>query len=181
MTYREQIVHCFLRTPSNATLSLVEIKEQIYKTYGSAHNATITKALKLLSEACILKERKNVYRLVSSVRKKLHILYTNKWIPDGLSKILNELTEYRQRKTSSRSTQTSTIFVDVPSFKCPVTLQTFTEPVICTDGHTYEKDVALKVVAQCNSISPLTRQYIRILGPNIAVKNAILELGNKLL
>ena len=49
---------------------------------------------------------------------------------------------------------------EVPdSFVCPVTLTMFVNPVICSDGHTYEK-VAIERWLENSSTSPITGQTL---------------------
>jgi len=57
-------------------------------------------------------------------------------------------------------------------FICPVTFEIMEDPVICSDGYTYERKVILNLP---NSISPLTRQQIdkNNLIPNRNLKDAI--------
>jgi hypothetical protein len=57
-------------------------------------------------------------------------------------------------------------------FICPITLTIMDDPVICSDGYTYERSAILQLR---NSISPITRQYIdkNNLITNRALKDAI--------
>jgi len=57
-------------------------------------------------------------------------------------------------------------------FICPITFEIFEDPVICTDGYTYERNAILRLP---NSISPITRQPIdkNNLIPNRNLKDAI--------
>lgn len=57
-------------------------------------------------------------------------------------------------------------------FTCPITFDIMVDPVICSDGYTYEKQSILKLI---NSISPITRQQIdkNNLIPNRNLKDAI--------
>ena len=59
-------------------------------------------------------------------------------------------------------------------FLCPITLEIMNEPVICSDGYTYERQ---SILALHNNISPITRQLINrdFLIPNRALKNLIEE------
>jgi hypothetical protein len=63
-------------------------------------------------------------------------------------------------------------------FLCPITLEIMNEPVICSDGYTYERQ---SILALHNNISPITRQLINrdFLIPNRALKNLIEEYKNK--
>lgn len=53
-------------------------------------------------------------------------------------------------------------------FKCPITLHIMTDPIICNDGHTYEKTAIDKI-----NVSPITRQTITFRIENRNLKNAI--------
>lgn len=59
-------------------------------------------------------------------------------------------------------------------FICPITLDVMRDPVICEDGHTYEREV---IESLKNPISPMTNQPINIknLLPNRALKEMINE------
>jgi len=63
--------------------------------------------------------------------------------------------------------------MDIPNeFICPLTLEIMDDPVIASDGHTYERHAILQTR---NSLSPMTREPIdkTKLIPNRALKNAI--------
>ena len=62
------------------------------------------------------------------------------------------------------------------NFICPITLAVMKEPVICSDGHTYERSAIEKWLSTENH-SPMTRQIItnNSLIPNIALRNIIQE------
>lgn len=65
------------------------------------------------------------------------------------------------------------IQVEIPNqFLCPITLDIMSDPVICSDGYTYER---VSILALKNSLSPMTRQPIdkTILIPNIALRQLI--------
>jgi hypothetical protein len=57
-------------------------------------------------------------------------------------------------------------------FICPVTFEIMEDPIICSDGYTYDRNVILNLT---NSISPITRQPIdkNNLIPNRNLKDAI--------
>ena len=60
-------------------------------------------------------------------------------------------------------------------FKCPITLECMTDPVIATDGHTYERS-AIQVVLRRNRVSPMTRETLGpMLLPNRALRQRIDE------
>lgn len=63
--------------------------------------------------------------------------------------------------------------VEIPNqFLCPISLEIMSDPVICSDGYTYER---VSILALKNSLSPMTRQPIdkTILIPNIALRQLI--------
>ena len=62
------------------------------------------------------------------------------------------------------------------NFICPITLEVMKDPVICSDGHTYERS-AIEKWLSTNNCSPMTRQIItnNSLIPNIALRNIIQE------
>lgn len=62
---------------------------------------------------------------------------------------------------------------DIPQqFLCPITLEIMFDPVICEDGHTYERQAILNLK---NNLSPITRQPINKINliPNRALKELI--------
>jgi hypothetical protein len=67
------------------------------------------------------------------------------------------------------------ILEDHPGLTCPITLNRFKEAVYASDGHTYEKDALDQWIRQGGK-SPLTRDPIRIIGPNRALQDAIAAL-----
>lgn len=60
-------------------------------------------------------------------------------------------------------------------FICPITKLIFVNPVILSDGYTYEWEYALKLLAKQNPISPFTNEPLdkNIILPNRALKDAI--------
>lgn len=61
-------------------------------------------------------------------------------------------------------------------FICPITMVVMKDPVICSDGHTYERS-AIEKWLSTNNHSPITRQIItnNSLIPNIVLRNIIQE------
>lgn len=59
-------------------------------------------------------------------------------------------------------------------YKCPITMELMVDPVLCEDGHTYERKTILEWLARSQT-SPLTRQPLNpnALHPNHALKSAI--------
>lgn len=64
-------------------------------------------------------------------------------------------------------------------FLCPITLTLMKDPVICGDGHTYERDAIVRWL-QSNTASPITRQQLSVqsIKPNFALRNAIQRYVN---
>jgi hypothetical protein len=65
--------------------------------------------------------------------------------------------------------------MEVPDeFRCPITMEVMTDPVIGDDGHTYER-TAIERALHTKSVSPMTRQHMSTasLKPNYALRSAI--------
>ena len=62
-------------------------------------------------------------------------------------------------------------------FTCPITYEVMADPVLASDGHTYERTAIQSVLATGNGRSPLTREALRadVLVPNRALKRRIEE------
>jgi serine/threonine protein kinase len=69
---------------------------------------------------------------------------------------------------------TPNVRVVPPAFLCPITTAIMVDPVICLDGHTYERS-AIESWFQRSDRSPMTNitLLIRTLIPNVALRNAI--------
>jgi hypothetical protein len=67
------------------------------------------------------------------------------------------------------------------AFACPITREIMDDPVICSDGHTYER-VAIEQWLRSNSRSPKTNQHLssRVLIPNYAMRQAIESMSESL-
>lgn len=58
-------------------------------------------------------------------------------------------------------------------FICPISMEVMTDPVLCEDGHTYERRIILEWLRQ-SPTSPITRQPLSgTVHPNFALKAAI--------
>jgi len=63
-----------------------------------------------------------------------------------------------------------------PEFICPITQEKMLDPVVASDGHSYERDAIAHVLFRSNGLSPLTRERLRCeLFPNIALRKQIAE------
>ena len=69
---------------------------------------------------------------------------------------------------------------DDQGVRCPITCEIMREPVICADGHSYEKG-AIEAWLQANDLSPLTGQKLahKHLVPNHALKSIIEERADR--
>ena len=60
-------------------------------------------------------------------------------------------------------------------FICPITHDIMTDPVMCTDGHSYERSAILRWL-QSHNTSPMTNCVINPgFTPNISLRNSIQE------
>ena len=65
---------------------------------------------------------------------------------------------------------------EIPSeLYCPISLELMKDPIICSDGHTYDKTSIIELFKNKNFISPTTREKldINILIPNYNIKKLI--------
>lgn len=55
----------------------------------------------------------------------------------------------------------SNLLGSVPShLKCPITMCIFVQPVVCSDGNTYEQSAITRWLNSCDVTSPTTREYL---------------------
>ena len=61
---------------------------------------------------------------------------------------------------------------------CPITLDCMIDPVICSDGHTYERSAITHVLYSKKPYSPITREKLNknIIIPNINIKKLISQM-----
>jgi ankyrin repeat protein len=68
----------------------------------------------------------------------------------------------------------STTPVPLDEFICPITQDTFVDPVVASDGHTYEKAAIQRHIETSGPFSPITREHIsRNLIPNRHIQGII--------
>ena len=80
--------------------------------------------------------------------------------PERIRRILGEEEEARDDGDGERD--------DVPC--CPITLQPYRNPVVASDGHTYERDAIVRHMQLNGGVSPLTNQHLEYyLYPNRAL------------
>lgn len=70
---------------------------------------------------------------------------------------------------------------DIGSFICPITRSIFYNPVITSDGHTYER-YAIEEWFKYNNTSPNTNKKLDnlVLIPNIVLRQSIIEYKEKI-
>ena len=114
--------------------------------------------------------------------------YVNMCLSDNIEernlKLQDELSvrkakiEALQREGRELVKQLST---ETDAFLCPITREVMEDPVICSDGHTYER-VAIEQWLRTNSRSPMTNQHLpsRLLIPNHALRQAIESMSDSL-
>ncbi len=59
------------------------------------------------------------------------------------------------------------------SLICPITHELIRQPMVCSDGYTYEKQELLNWLKKYNNVSPLTRETITSLSPNQLYKETL--------
>ena len=68
-----------------------------------------------------------------------------------------------------------------PEFICPITQERMWDPVVASDGHSYERDAIVQVLFRSPGLSPLTREKLRHeLFPNVALRKRIAEHDSEL-
>ena len=86
--------------------------------------------------------------------------------------LLDELSTAEARRARRESVGLSTTPPD--DFVCPLTLELMNDPVVASDGHSYERVAIADVLAGPNKKSPLTREVLRPeLVPNRALRRRI--------
>ena len=75
-------------------------------------------------------------------------------------------------------------FVSTPDeFLCPITRMKMINPVVTSDGHTYERDAILKVIEGDDARSPISREPLdkNVLIPNLALRSRIARYADEVL
>lgn len=87
---------------------------------------------------------------------------------------LNHKDQYVKALETKMETIEKDIVNAMDAFLCPITREVMSDPVICADGHTYERN-AIEHWLRSNSRSPQTNTNLtsRVLIPNHAMRNAI--------
>ena len=66
-------------------------------------------------------------------------------------------------------------------FICPITFAKMVEPVVASDGHSYERDAIERVMGKGNGLSPLTREPLTGLFPNLNLRKRIRDYDEEVL
>ena len=75
------------------------------------------------------------------------------------------------------------VAIEVPNeFKCPITCDVMRQPVVASDGHSYEEEALKLFFKKGNGKSPLTRQKLdkSIMLPNIKFEKRIREYADNI-
>lgn len=87
-----------------------------------------------------------------------------------------------ERAASEERARRLGVSLELPdAFRCPLTLEPMENPVVASDGHSYERSALLQVL-RANPISPLTREPLKhdIAIPNINLRKRIREFRDDL-
>lgn len=66
-------------------------------------------------------------------------------------------------------------------FICPITCAKMVEPVVASDGHSYERDAIEQVMCKGNGLSPLTREPLTGVFPNLNLRKRIRDHDEEVL
>ena len=59
-------------------------------------------------------------------------------------------------------------------YKCPISMELMDDPVVCSDGHTYNRTSIEELFRLRKYISPITREKLnKIMTPNITLRKVI--------
>lgn len=65
---------------------------------------------------------------------------------------------------------------ETEKYRCPISLLIFLDPVVASDGHTYEREEIEQVINSANPVSPKTREVLtKTLTPNHDKRGAVIE------
>ena len=101
-------------------------------------------------------------------------------LPDGDADLVSARARLAKLEEEERQREfcTSTGLSTKPpaQFECPITMDVMIDPVVASDGHTYEREAIEGVLRSANPRSPLTRDILTTeLRPNIVLRNLIQE------
>uniref|UniRef100_A0A7S2RR37 U-box domain-containing protein n=1 Tax=Rhizochromulina marina TaxID=1034831 RepID=A0A7S2RR37_9STRA len=96
--------------------------------------------------------------------------------------ISQELNEQLSQSRKGEFVESGVDYQKVPdSFLCPITREIMSDPVMCSDGHTYERE-AITQWLMMNSRSPKTNETLesKVTIPNHSLRNAIEEFRTRM-
>lgn len=138
----------------------------------------IQSVVSILETICRTYVRKKNYVLLFESAKEF-LLSLSKISKDRLNKNLvnpkDDETVSIVNNENLKKTEQKTHIPD--NFRCSITQEIMKEPVICSDGHTYEKEAITRWLRN-NDTSPITNTILenkRLLIPNYSLKGAIEE------
>lgn len=100
-----------------------------------------------------------------------------------ISKTTDELDFLLKHDHGMRNLKQKGFQIDVPNeFKCPITCDVMRQPVVASDGHSYEQEALKLFFQKGNGKSPLTRQKLdrNVMLPNINLKKRIREYADNI-
>ena len=102
----------------------------------------------------------------------------------ALVKVVGARSGVELRRIQEKKERVSALGLEFPSeFQCPITLSPMEDPVVASDGHTYERQAILRVLQGSeNPTSPLTREVLLPqVYANRNLKASILEYEERIL
>lgn len=114
----------------------------------------------------------NIFQFLTTDKEEqlVHIIQIGKLLKVAdMHKYTNMLNLVREEKLQTQSMRDIGIAsYEIPdAFKCPITLEVMRDPVVASDGHTYERESLIRILKETR-VSPLTRETLQ---PNIVVPN----------
>lgn len=100
-----------------------------------------------------------------------------------ISKTTDELDFLLKHDDGMRNLKQKGLQIEVPNeFKCPITCDVMRQPVVASDGHSYEHEALKLFFQKGNGKSPLTRQKLdrNVMLPNINLKKRIREYADNI-
>lgn len=147
------------------------------------------KVVEILMHDCAIRSMESFpTEFVDQVRETLERLMTTGSLPGYsflvLAKAVGARSEAELKRLQEREQKMSALGMEFPlEFQCPITLNSMEDPVVASDGHTYERCAILKVLQGSETPkSPMTREVLLPqVFPNRNLKTSILEYEGRIL
>jgi hypothetical protein len=114
--------------------------------------------------------------------ESLKKLYIDIKVQDSfVSQLSSRQQELKKQYETNEKLKKIGIEIDTPSdFSCPITLEVMTNPVVASDGHSYEKSALIKLFQSGTRKSPMTREQLRrdVMISNLNLKKRIKEYNS---